>query len=79
MKKILSYIATFVIAILLFFAKNNVIKGNNLDLKSLASLNSANAECNANMDPTWNSGRCNSWGECWAQSGNQCDPYYTGF
>lgn len=65
MKKIIGILGVAMIAAAMFLNTNTNNAGNNVDLASLLSINTANAECVPGYTPEWNNGRCGLTGNCY--------------
>lgn len=77
MKKIIGILGVAMIAAAMFLNTNTNNTGNNVDLASLLSINTANAECVPGYSPEWNNGRCGLTGNCYWMGGQylQCNAW----
>ena len=72
MKKLLGF-SLVVMAVAVFFATKNVDQSGTVRLADLATLNTANAECNSGP---LDSGRCSFFGNCWWDPDYaECSPF----
>lgn len=77
MKKILGIFGVAVFATAMFLNTNVNIVESNVDLASLLTINTANAECVPGYSPEWNNGRCGLTGNCYWMGGQnlQCNAW----